>query len=60
MERFDEFKKYPFVRLFNSPQLENYNPDDFRDDMIKVNLILKKTDLVICGQSTFVPALIHQ
>ena len=53
MERFDEFKKYPFVRLFNSPQLENYNPDDFRDDMIKVNLILKKTDLVICGQSTF-------
>ena len=52
-DRFDEFKKYPFVRLFNSPQLNKYNPEEFRNDMIKVNLLLKKSKLVICGQSTF-------
>ncbi|MAJ84364.1 MAG: hypothetical protein CBC30_04905 [Chloroflexi bacterium TMED70] len=53
MERFKEFKKYPFVRLFNSSQISNFDPIEFRDDMIKVNLLLKKSKLVICGQSTF-------
>ncbi len=53
MERFEEFKKYPFVRLFNSSQISNFDPIEFRDDMIKVNLLLKKSKLVICGQSTF-------
>ena len=51
--RFKEFEKYPFVRLFKSPELTNFNPFDFRDDMIKVNLLLERTKLVICGQSTF-------
>ena len=51
--RFEEFKKYPFVRLFKSPEVINYNPFDFRDDMIKVNILLERTKLVICGQSTF-------
>ena len=53
LKRFEEFKKYPFVRLFNSSQISNFDPIEFRDDMIKVNLLLKKTKLVICGQSTF-------
>lgn len=52
-ERFKEFEKYPFVRLFKSPELTDFNPIDFREDMIKVNLLLEKTKLVICGQSTF-------
>ena len=52
-ERFKEFKKYPFVRLFNSSQISNFDPIEFRDDMIRVNLLLKKSKLVICGQSTF-------
>ena len=51
--RFEEFKKYPFVRLFKSPEVINFNPFDFRDDMIKVNILLERTKLVICGQSTF-------
>ena len=52
-KRFEEFKKYPFVRLFSSPPLSNFIPSEFREDMIKVNLLLEKTKLVICGQSTF-------
>ena len=52
-KRFEEFKRYPFVRLFSSPPLSNFIPSEFREDMIKVNLLLKKTKLVICGQSTF-------
>ena len=52
-KRFEEFKKYPFVRLFNSSQISNFDPAELRNDMIKVNLLLKKTKLVICGQSTF-------
>ena len=52
-ERFKEFNDYPFVRLFKSPDLYEFNPDDFREDMIKVSLLLKRSKLVICGQSTF-------
>ena len=52
-KRFEEFKRYPFVRLFNSPPLTNFIPSEFREDMIKVNLLLERTKLVICGQSTF-------
>ena len=52
-KRFNEFRQYPFVRLFNSPNLSEFKPQEFRSDMIKVSLILKKSSLVICGQSTF-------
>ncbi|MEC7881247.1 MAG: CDP-glycerol glycerophosphotransferase family protein [Chloroflexota bacterium] len=52
-ERFKEFNDYPFVRLFKSPDLSEFNPDEFREDMIKVNLLLKRSKLSICGQSTF-------
>ena len=52
-ERFKEFNDYPFVRLFKSPDLSEFKPDEFREDMIKVNLLLKRSKLAICGQSTF-------
>ena len=52
-KRFEEFKKYPFVRLFSSPSLTDFIPSEFREDMIKVNLLLERAKLVLCGQSTF-------
>ncbi|MBM02026.1 MAG: hypothetical protein CL762_04850 [Chloroflexi bacterium] len=52
-ERFKQFDEYPFVRLFKSPDLSTFNPKEFRNDMIKVSLLLKRSKLVICGQSTF-------
>ena len=53
VKRFEEFKKYPFVRLFSSPSLTDFIPSEFREDMIKVNLLLERAKLVLCGQSTF-------
>ena len=36
-----------------SPELSKFNPEEFREDMINVNILLQRSNLVLCGQSTF-------
>lgn len=52
-KRFNKFKNYPFVKLMESPELSNYSPEEFREDMINVSILLQRSNLVLCGQSTF-------
>ena len=47
----DGMDKYKF--LIDQAKNAKDFPEEFRNDMIKVNLLLKKSKLVICGQSTF-------
>jgi hypothetical protein len=51
--RFNKFKNYPFVKLMESPKLSRYSPEEFREDMVNVSILLQRSSLVLCGQSTF-------
>jgi hypothetical protein len=53
-KRFKKFNHYPFVKLMESPKLSKYSPEEFREDMINVSILLQRSNLVLCGQSTFV------
>tara|TARA_Y100001960_G_scaffold333526_1_gene439146 strand:+ start:1719 stop:3194 length:1476 start_codon:yes stop_codon:yes gene_type:complete len=51
-KRFQSLKNYPFVKLLKTPNIDNFNPIQYKEDGYLMASLLEKSKMLICGQST--------
>lgn len=51
-KRFGKLRSHPNVRLWSSAQVKRSDPQDMRTDSRMMNCLLRRSDLLICGQGT--------
>lgn len=51
-QRFGHLEKYPFVRLYETPQVKSIEPDEYIKDMAFLGNLLASSDALLCGCGT--------
>ena len=51
-KRFEDLKNYSFVKLLKTPNIDNFDPIEYKEDGYLMASLLAKSKMLICGQST--------